>query len=119
MTGEGSFAKVKLATHDLTGQTVAVKFIYKQKIKEDYVRRHLQREGRLMQKMSHPHIIQLYEIIETDAVYCLVTELAQGSCCGWCFPTCVCLSHLLHLPLCCVARCTGFLIRVVGRRGGA
>ncbi len=31
-----------------------------------------------MQRLCHPHIIQLYEIIETERAYCLVTDIAEG-----------------------------------------
>ena len=76
--GEGAFAKVKLATHHLTGERVAIKIIYKHKIKEDYVRDNLHREGAILRRLHHPHVIRLYEIIETDRAYCLVTECADG-----------------------------------------
>ena len=63
--GEGAFAKVKLATHTLSGIQVAIKIIYKDRIKEEYVRRNLQREGDLMRALHHQHVIRLYEVIET------------------------------------------------------
>ncbi len=76
--GEGAFAKVKAATHVISGQQVAIKIISKNKIKEEYVRKNLYREGHLMKQTRHPHIIELFEVIETDRAYCLVTELAGG-----------------------------------------
>ena len=76
--GEGAFAKVKAATHIPTGQRVAIKFIYKSKIKEEYVWRNLYREARLLKLLHHPHIITLFEVIETAQAYCLVTDIAEG-----------------------------------------
>ena len=76
--GEGAFAKVKAATHIPTGHRVAIKFLYKNSIKEEYVWRNLHREAALMKQLRHPHIIQLFEVIETEHAYCLVTELAEG-----------------------------------------
>lgn len=76
--GEGAFAKVRLATHMVTGHLVAMKIVYKHKIKDDYVRANLQREGRLLRRLHHPNIIRLYEIIETERVYCMVLEAAEG-----------------------------------------
>jgi serine/threonine protein kinase len=76
--GEGAFAKVKLGTHTVTGLQVAIKIISKADIKEKYVRQNLYREAEIMRKLSHPHIIKLYEIIETKRAFCLVTELASG-----------------------------------------
>ena len=64
--------------HDIFVQ-VAVKVISKKKAKEDaYVRRNLRREARVMQQLRHSNIIQLYEVIETDNSYYLVTELCRG-----------------------------------------
>jgi serine/threonine protein kinase len=76
--GEGAFAKVKAAVHLPSGEHVAVKILYKHKITEDYVREHLHREGELMRRLRHPHIVALYEIIETERAYCLVLERADG-----------------------------------------
>ncbi|XP_013403241.1 hormonally up-regulated neu tumor-associated kinase [Lingula anatina] len=77
--GRGSFAKVKLGLHLLTGEKVAVKCIDKKKTREDsYVRKHLRREGKIMSLLRHPHIVQLYEVMETPNTYYLVTELCQG-----------------------------------------
>jgi serine/threonine protein kinase len=78
LTGEGAFAKVKAATHIATGVPVAVKIIDKTKITEDYVWRNLHREGELMKRLRHPHVIRLFEIVETERLYCLVTETAEG-----------------------------------------
>jgi Neu-associated kinase len=65
--GEGSFAKVKEGLHTLTGQKVAIKVIDKKKAKEDaYVSKNMRREGKLLQMIIHPNIIQLYELMETE-----------------------------------------------------
>ncbi|RNA12149.1 serine threonine- kinase MARK2-like isoform X1 [Brachionus plicatilis] len=77
--GEGSFAKVKEGLHTLTGQKVAIKVIDKKKAKEDaYVSKNMRREGKLLQMIIHPNIIQLYELMETENSYYLVTELCEG-----------------------------------------
>lgn len=58
---------------------VAVKVIDKKKARTDsYVSKNMRREARLLQSQHHPNIIQLYEIIETDNSYYLVTELCTG-----------------------------------------
>ena len=85
--GEGSFARVKEGLHTLTGQKVyklnhlnvnyfilkidlkkvAIKVIDKKKAKEDaYVSKNMRREGKLLQMIIHPNIIQLYELMETE-----------------------------------------------------
>lgn len=58
---------------------VAIKVIDKKRAKDDiYVRKNLRREGKLLQVLRHPNIIQLYEIMETENSYYLVTELCEG-----------------------------------------
>ena len=56
-----------------------MKCIDKKKAKEDfYVRKNMRREGKLLQLVRHDHVIKLYEIMETENSYYLVTELCQG-----------------------------------------
>ncbi|XP_003386170.1 PREDICTED: hormonally up-regulated neu tumor-associated kinase homolog [Amphimedon queenslandica] len=77
--GEGSFAKVKEAFHVLVGEKIALKIIDKKKaMKDSYVAKNFKREARLLQKLRHPNIVQLYEVIETENNYYLITELCSG-----------------------------------------
>ena len=106
--GEGSFAKVRLGYHLITQQMVrsfsrtclfvvvvvalmlklflllsqmkvAVKVINKKEVlKRNYLRANLRREACMMQRMQHPHIIQLYEVMETENCYYIVMELIDG-----------------------------------------
>ncbi|XP_041463325.1 serine/threonine protein kinase OSK1-like [Lytechinus variegatus] len=77
--GEGSFAKVRLGTHILTQEQVAVKVIDKKLIaNREYVRKNLRREATVLQKMRHNNITRLYEVLETASNYYLVMELAEG-----------------------------------------
>lgn len=58
---------------------VAVKVIDKKKAKEDaYVRKNMRREGKLLQLVRHKNVVRLYEIMETENSYYLVTELCRG-----------------------------------------
>ncbi|TPX44832.1 hypothetical protein SeMB42_g04192 [Synchytrium endobioticum] len=75
--GEGNFAKVRLATHTLTGQKVAVKIIDKTKLDKATAKK-LHREVRIMKMLSHPHIVKLYEVIETQTELYLVLEYVAG-----------------------------------------
>lgn len=63
--GEGTFGKVKLGTHNVTGEKVAVKILEKHKIVEDVDVERVAREIKILKLARHPNIIQLYEIIET------------------------------------------------------
>lgn len=75
--GEGNFAKVKLATHTLTGQKVAVKIIDKSKLDKQTSKK-LFREVRIMKMLNHPHIVRLYEVIDTPKELYLIMEFCSG-----------------------------------------
>ena len=63
--GEGTFGKVRLGIHTLTGEKVAVKILEKSKIKEIADIERVTREIFILKLIRHPNIVQLYEIIET------------------------------------------------------
>lgn len=76
--GVGSFSKVKLAEHEPTGKKVAVKILNRQKIHAQQMDEKLKREIRILKMCMHPHIIRLYEVIETEREVYVVTEYSQG-----------------------------------------
>ena len=56
-----------------------MKIINKAKARKDsYVYKNLHREGRLLQMLRHPNIIQVFDVLETGNNYYLVTELCDG-----------------------------------------
>lgn len=63
--GEGTFGKVKLGTHHLTGEKVAIKILEKDRITDVSDVERVAREIHILKLIRHPNIIQLYEIIET------------------------------------------------------
>ena len=68
---------MKLARHVFTGERVAVKVI--EKLKLDAVSRaHLYQEVRCMKLVQHPHVVKLYEVIDTQTKLYLVLELGDG-----------------------------------------
>jgi carbon catabolite-derepressing protein kinase len=58
--GEGSFGKVKLATHQVSGQQVALKIINRKKLVTNDMAGRIEREIQYLQLLRHPHIIKLY-----------------------------------------------------------
>lgn len=60
--GKGSFGKVKVGIHTPTGEKVAIKVLNKSQIrlKEDLTR--VQREMKILKKLRHPNVLQLYEV---------------------------------------------------------
>lgn len=59
--GEGSFGKVKLAVHRVSGQEVALKIISRKKLISRDMAGRVEREIQYLQLLRHPHIIKLYE----------------------------------------------------------
>merc|ERR1719253_877840 len=76
--GEGTFGKVKLGTHVLTGEKVAVKVLEKERIVEVEDVERVAREIHILKLLRHPHVIQLYEIVETARQLYLLMEYASG-----------------------------------------
>ena len=61
--GQGTFGKVKLGTHTLTEEKVAVKILEKERIKDVADVERVAREIHILKLIRHPNIIQLYEVI--------------------------------------------------------
>ena len=57
--GEGSFGKVKLASHRVTKQLVALKIIARKKLISRDMAGRVEREIEYLQLLRHPHIIKL------------------------------------------------------------
>ncbi|EPX73545.1 CAMK/CAMKL/AMPK protein kinase Ssp2 [Schizosaccharomyces octosporus yFS286] len=76
--GEGSFGKVKLATHYKTHQKVALKFISRQLLKKSDMYMRVEREISYLKLLRHPHIIKLYDVITTPTDIVMVIEYAGG-----------------------------------------
>jgi len=76
--GEGTFGKVKLGTHILTGEKVAVKILEKERIVDVADVERVAREIHILKLIQHPHVIQLFEIIETPKQLYLIMEFCSG-----------------------------------------
>lgn len=76
--GEGTFAKVKLATNSVNGQYVAIKIIDKQMVIKDNLMHQVQREIRTMKILHHPNIVRIHEVIGTKTKIYIVMEYVSG-----------------------------------------
>jgi len=76
--GIGSFGKVKLAVHKETGIKVAIKVLNKKKVQALDMNDKVWREIRVLKLFSHPHIIRLYEVIDTPSDIFVVMEYVSG-----------------------------------------
>jgi len=56
---------------------VAIKIIDKTKLDDENLRKML-REIEIMKKLKHPHIIKLYQVMQSEKFLFLVTEYAAG-----------------------------------------
>lgn len=75
--GEGTFAKVKLATSRKHQCNVAIKILNRAK-NPDFVRKFLPRELAVIRRVHHEHIIQVHEFFEVGRDYvCIVMEVAE------------------------------------------
>lgn len=66
--GEGTFGKVKLATHILTGEKVAIKILEKDRIIDVSDVERVAREIYILKFIRHPNIIQLYEVLSQEKI---------------------------------------------------
>jgi 5'-AMP-activated protein kinase catalytic alpha subunit len=76
--GEGTFGKVKVGMHIATKEKVAVKILEKSKIVDIADVERVSREIHILKIVQHPHVVQLYEIIETPKKLYLIMEYASG-----------------------------------------
>ncbi|XP_060702680.1 serine/threonine-protein kinase SIK2a [Hemiscyllium ocellatum] len=75
--GKGNFAVVKLARHRITKTEVAIKIIDKSQLDAVNLEK-IYREVQIMKLLDHPHIIKLYQVMETKNMLYLVTEYAKN-----------------------------------------
>ncbi|XP_005375847.1 PREDICTED: serine/threonine-protein kinase SIK1 [Chinchilla lanigera] len=75
--GKGNFAVVKLARHRVTKTQVAIKIIDKTRLDPSNLDK-IYREVQLMKLLNHPHIIRLYQVMETKDMLYIVTEFAKN-----------------------------------------
>lgn len=77
--GAGVTGKVKLAFHKNTGEQVAIKIINKELIaQKPAMEPKLRREIAVMKLLNHPHVLHMYDVIDTPEFFFLVLEYAPG-----------------------------------------
>lgn len=68
-----------MATHKLTGERVAVKILNRRKLSSMDMGAKVRREIEIVRGFQHPHIIRLYEVIETQTdIYCIMEYVPGG-----------------------------------------
>ena len=65
IVGQGAYSVVKSATHKTSGRKVAVKVYEKYRLLDPQRKKSVNREIRILHKLTHPHIVKLYDTIDT------------------------------------------------------
>ncbi|KAG8379226.1 hypothetical protein BUALT_Bualt07G0066500 [Buddleja alternifolia] len=77
--GHGSFGKVKIAEHIRTGLKVAIKILNRRRMKSPDMEEKVRREIKICRLFVHPHVIRLYEVIETPSdIYVIMEYVTRG-----------------------------------------
>lgn len=76
--GKGSSGVVKLAKHKKKNWKVVFKIYEKYKLIESQLKKSLFKEIELLQSISHPNIIKLYDVIEDERHIYLIMEYISG-----------------------------------------
>ncbi|MCX7835599.1 MAG: serine/threonine protein kinase [bacterium] len=78
LIGEGGMGMVYKGVHLNLDRPVAIKVLHPLLVKEPQLRERFYNEARLMAKLVHPNIVQLFDFNEQDDVLYLVMEYVDG-----------------------------------------
>jgi len=78
VVGKGSFGKVLLAIHKLTGCKVAIKVLEKSYLSVSHRKRRVFQEIYILKKVRHPNVTRLYEVFESINHLLIVMEYADS-----------------------------------------
>src|SRR5262245_11037345 len=76
--GSGGFAEVYLGEHAQLGRQVAIKILLHSFAGEEDMIERFRREAKAAAKLSHPNIIDIYDVGESDGIYFIVMKYING-----------------------------------------
>jgi len=76
--GRGRFSVVQAATHKVEGSRYAVKVVENITLDDEENLEALETEIKILRQLSHPHIVQLKEVVHTAENTYIVMELLSG-----------------------------------------
>ena len=79
MLGQGGMGEVYLARDERLGRYVALKRIRADLPVSEHHRARFRREARAVARLSHPAIVQVFDILETEDGDCIVMERVEGT----------------------------------------
>ncbi len=80
--GVGGFAEVYLGEHSQLGRQVAIKILRHGFAGEDEMIERFRRESKSAAKLSHPNIIDIYDVGENEGLYFFVMKYVEGETLG-------------------------------------
>jgi serine/threonine protein kinase len=80
--GVGGFAEVYLGEHSQLGRQVAIKILRHGFAGEDEMIERFRRESKSAAKLTHPNIIDIYDVGESDGIYFFVMKYVEGETLG-------------------------------------
>ena len=76
--GSGGFGDVVLARHDESGTLVAIKYLRADLLSDSRFAEMFRGEAAVLASMDDPHVVRLYEYIESPSGAAIVMELVEG-----------------------------------------
>jgi eukaryotic-like serine/threonine-protein kinase len=80
MLGSGNFGEVVLARHDGSGTLVAIKYLRQNLLSDAEFTEAFRSEAAVLATVNDPHVVRLYEYIESPQGAAIVLELVDGVC---------------------------------------
>jgi serine/threonine-protein kinase len=76
--GEGGMGVVLEAEHAHSGRRVAIKWMHPQQAGRPGAAERMLREARAMARVSHPNVVEVFDVVQDGGAVCLVMELLEG-----------------------------------------
>ena len=76
--GSGGFGDVVLARHDGSGTLVAIKYLRPNLLSDAWFAEMFRGEAAVLASMDDPHVVRLYEYVESPSGAAIVMELVEG-----------------------------------------
>ena len=78
LLGSGGMGQIFRADHERLERAVAIKMIHPSESHRPDYRRRLRREARLMARIDHPSVVQIYDFLELPEGEFIIMELVEG-----------------------------------------